>query len=127
MNTEEKYFELLNDRSIRATAERLVFDCGVRAHLKGFRCLADATVLQAFSELSLCGKYRVIGRYRGLKPKTVMRLISYAIEDAPNFSARLSRMIGDDLSPSDLHNGLVIAILGYLCRNRVNYRKGISH
>lgn len=122
MDTNEKLFDLLKDKSMRDVAERLVFDCGVHAHLKGFDCLADATILYASTNASVGEIYGIVGTYRNIKPKTVMRLITYAIDDAPDFAALLSRLTESHVTKAELHNGLAIADLGYVCRKRRRHK-----
>ncbi len=108
----------VSDPSFRLTAERLVLKCGVRADLKGSRCLIDAVILHGTEMCTgFCEIYRAIADIRGLKPKSVMREISYAIAQAFDLPDRLSTMVGTDIPPSDIHSGLVIAYLGRLFKN----------
>ena len=110
--------EVTGDKTFRFTAERLVLKCGVRADLKGFSCLIDAVIIYGTETCAtFCEIYRVIGELRGLKTKTVMREIAYAIEQSFGLCARLSDMIGISISEADIHSGLVIAYLGRLFVN----------
>lgn len=110
--------DLISDKTFRATAERLVIKCGVRADLKGFACLVDAVILYGTeTSTSFCEIYRIIGELRRVKPKTVMREISYAVMQAFDIAARLSELIGLPVPASDIHSGLVIAYLGKLFQN----------
>lgn len=113
-----EYTATLADPSFRLTAERLILKCGVRADLKGSRCLIDAVILYG-TELcyGFCEIYRIIGALRNLKPKSVMREITYAINQAFDLPTRLSKMIGANIPASDVHSGLVIAYLGRLFKN----------
>lgn len=111
-------FDIIGDKTFRATAERLVIKCGVRADLKGFARLVDAVILYGTeTSASFCEIYRMIGEMRKLKPKTVMREISYAVMQAFDIAGRLSELIGLPVPPSDIHSGLVIAYLGKLFQN----------
>lgn len=111
-------FSLITDKTFRFTAEKLVLQCGVRADLKGFNSLVDAVILYGTEyKTSFCEIYAEIGMLRGLKPKTVMREISYALAQSYNLPERLSAMIGVPLSQSDIHCGLVIAYLAKLFRH----------
>ena len=109
---------VVSDPTFRLTAERLVIKTGVRADLKGFKCLVDAVILygterfRKFSDI-----YAAVGAVRRLKHKTVMREISYAIAQAFGLPARLSALVGVDIPPADIHSGLVIAYLGSLFKN----------
>lgn len=113
-----EYLTALADPSFRLTAERLTMKCGVRSDLKGSRSLVDAIILYG-TELStgFCEIYGIIGDIRGLKSKSVMREISYAISQAFDIAARLSKMVGIPLKDSDIHSGLVIAYLGKIFRH----------
>ena len=107
-----------SEPTFRLTAERLVYKCGVRADLKGSKCLVDAIILYG-TELcdGFCEIYRVVGALRGLKEKSVMREISYAISQAVDLPARLSALVGAHIPESHIHSGLVIAYLGKLFQN----------
>lgn len=109
---------VLSDPSFRLTAERLTMKCGVRSDLKGSRSLVDAIILYGTELCSgFCEIYRIIGEVRGLKPKSVMREIAYAISQAFGIVERLSRLVGVTLSDNDIHSGLVIAYLGKIFRH----------
>jgi len=107
--------ERINDDMFRRTAERLVMAAGIRVDLKGFARMADAVILygtgcySSFNDL-----YESIGRLRKLKTKTVTRQISYAIAQSFDLAGRLSKMVGVEISPADIHNALVIAYLAKL-------------
>ena len=113
-----EYMAALADPSFRLTAERLTMKCGVRSDLKGSRCLVDAIILYG-TELctGFCEIYRIIGEVRGLKPKSVMREIAYAISQAFGIVDRLSKLVGVALCDNDIHSGLVIAYLGKIFRH----------
>ena len=113
-----EYIAVLSDPSFRLTAERLIMKCGVRSDLKGSKCLVDAVILYG-TELCVgfCEVYRVIGEVRNIKPKSVMREISYAISQAFNIVERLSALVGVTLTESDIHSGLVIAYLGKIFKH----------
>lgn len=106
------------DKTFRLTAERLVIKSGIRADLKGFRCLVDAVILFGTEMCDgFCEIYRTIGALRELKPKSVMREISYAVNQSYDLHNKLSAMIGTTVCEADIHNGLVIAYLGRLFKN----------
>ena len=113
-----EYRQVLADPSFRLTAERLILKCGVRADLKGSDSLVDAVILYGTDTCTgFCEIYRVIGEVRNVKPKSIMRAISYAITQAFDLSTRLSEMIGTTIPPDHVHSGLVIAYLGRLFKN----------
>lgn len=113
-----EYQSIVNDRTFRLTAHRLVIKCGVREDLRGSSCLTDAIILYGSeTSTSFCEIYRIVGEVRGIKPKSVMREISYAINQAFNLPTKLSALIGTDIPKTDIHNGLVIAYLGMLFKN----------
>lgn len=109
------YKSILTDKTFRHTAARLVYKCGVRADLKGSDWLIEAVILygtgscSGFSEI-----YRVIGEQHDMNPKSVMRSISYTIDQAFDLPARLGALIGIELTYNDIHCSLVIAYLGKL-------------
>lgn len=118
MNELEKCNSVVNDKTFRQTAERLVLKCGVRADLKGFARLIDAVIIYGTELItSFCEIYRAIGELRSLKPKSVMREISYSIAQSFGLARRLSDMLGITLSEADLHSGLVISYLGMIFKN----------
>lgn len=113
-----EYMNILSDPSFRLTAEKLVLKCGIRADLKGYRCLADAVILYGTDTCTgFCEIYRAVGTVRDLKAKSVMREISYAISQSFDIASRLSEMMGIDIPESDIHSALVIAYLGQLFKN----------
>ncbi len=100
------------DPIARRDVERLVLKCGIHANLKGFSRLTDAVLLYGAGETdSLCELYRTIAELRALKPKTVIREISYAISQSPRLDTRLSELVGSVFCSDEIHNGLVIAAL----------------
>ena len=120
MNTTAQYElkSVIDDPTFRLTAERLVIKSGVRADLKGSGSLIDAVILFGTGMCSgFCDIYRTIGEIRGIKPKSVMREISYAVSQAFNLSQNLSAMVGTTIPEQDIHNGLVIAYLGRIFKN----------
>lgn len=120
-NKLEEYSILLKNNSYRLTAERLVMLCNVRIDLKGYRRLVDAVILYGTDSLyESCKIYRAIGLIRGIKEKTVMREISYAVNHAYDLHERLSELVGVQLTKNDIHNSLVIAYLGTLFKNACN-------
>ena len=117
-NKLSEYIEVLADSSFRLTAERLTMKCGVRSDLKGSKCLVDAIILHGTELCSgFCEIYRIIGEVRNIKPKSVMREISYAISQAFGIVDRLSRLVGVTLTDNDIHSGLVIAYLGKIFKH----------
>ena len=113
-----EYTKVLAVPSFRLTAEKLVYRCGVRADLKGCKCLVEAVILYGTETCEeFCEIYRIIGALRGINYKSVMREITYAIAQAFNLCERLSEMIGTFIPPTDIHASLVIAYLGRLFKN----------
>lgn len=119
MNTAiEEYKRLLSDRSFRLTAERLALKSGVRADLNGSGRLADAIILFGTEACTaFCEIYRIIGAIRGLKYKSVMREITYALDQSFSICENLSAMLGIKIGRADIHSALVIAYLGRLFKD----------
>lgn len=116
--TSEIYAERLNDPGLRETAERLVMRAGVSAKYKGAHTLADTIILYGTdASHKFCTLYRIVAECRGLKFKTVMREIDYAITQSRELPVRLSVMIGTPIYEEDIHSGLVISYLGMMLKN----------
>ncbi|MDE6401604.1 MAG: hypothetical protein K2L54_03225, partial [Clostridiales bacterium] len=64
-----------------------------------------------------CEIYRIIGLLRGIKPKSVMREISYALSQANGIEINLSLLAGLRVNKTDVHNALVIAYLGKIFKS----------
>ncbi|MCH5156122.1 MAG: hypothetical protein J1F69_05890 [Clostridiales bacterium] len=117
-NVLSEYTAVLADPSFRLTAEKLTMKCGVRSDLKGSKCLVDAIILYGTELCSgFCEIYRIIGEVRHIKPKSVMREISYAISQAFGIVDRLSNIVDVTLTQNDIHSGLVIAYLGKIFKH----------
>ncbi|MCH5160703.1 MAG: hypothetical protein J1G04_01590 [Clostridiales bacterium] len=106
------------DPAARREAERLVLKCGIHANLKGFSRLIDAVVLYGAHDYTLCELYRTIAELRSLKPKTVIREISYALSQSPRLEKRLSELVGSVFCSDEIHSGLVIAALATLLKSK---------
>ncbi len=110
--------EVLEDKSFQLTAEKLVLKSGIRADLKGFSCLIDAVIIYGTGVCkTFCDIYGAIAALRSTKTKTIMREISYAIEQSYGLSECLSRLLDIPIDENDIHSGLVIAYLGRLFVN----------
>lgn len=116
-----KNIERIGDIRERIDAEDLVVKCGVRVDLKGSEYLVDAIILYGLrSERGSCNIYNKIGKARGVKTKTVMREIAYALRQSFGLPERLSQLVGVAIPTSEIHNALVVGYLGrLLLRNRV--------
>lgn len=117
-NAINEYRAVVNDPTFRLTAERLLILCGIRVDLKGFNSLTDAVILHGTQMCKgFCHIYGIIAELRGLRPKTVMREISYVITRSSEVSNRLSELLGVPIAEMDIHNSMVIAYLGKLFEN----------
>lgn len=118
INERNEYMSVISDATFRLTANKLLLKCGVRADLKGYDCLTDAIILYGtYTCTRYCGIYRIIAETRDIKPKSVMREISYAIKESLDIHEKLSALVGIDIPKTLVHNGLVIAYLGIIFRN----------
>lgn len=120
MNTNElnEYTSVVSDTTFRLTANKLLIRCGIRADLKGYDCLTDAVILYGTGLCTrFCEIYRIIAANRNIKPKSVMREISYAINGTHGIHEKISALIGIDIPNTVVHNGLVIAYLGVIFRD----------
>ena len=102
----------------RREVERLVLKCGVHANLKGYSRLIDAVLLYSSTSYTLGELYRAIAEMHAIKPKTVIREISYALKQSHHIEKRLSEIIGSTFSSHEIHCGLVIAELAALLHSR---------
>lgn len=98
-------------------ARALVLKCGVRADLSGFSSLVEAVVLYAYQPVAFCKLYARLAESRGVKPKSVMREIAYALDQAFDLAERLSEILGIKIARIDIHSGLVIAYLATILNN----------
>lgn len=106
------------DKRAYFAVERLVLKCGIRADLNGCTYLTEAaTIFAAHPRSKLADIYEAVGRIHDVKPKAVMRAISYAVAQAFGVADRLSELIGTHIPPSQIHGGLVIAYIGKLYGN----------
>lgn len=104
----------INNRT-HADAIGLVHKCGVRADLKGSDCLAEAITLYAENRnQGFCEIYRIIAERRGLKPKSVLRQISYALNASTGITERISEITGLTFDEQDVHAARIIAYLARL-------------
>ncbi len=105
--------------ALRRDAVSLVVKCGVRADLRGFDCLVDAIVFSVLNpRVGFCNIYKRIGDDIGVKQKTVMREISYAIAQAFDIRSTLSAIVGVKIPQNDVHSSLVIAYLANELRTK---------
>ncbi len=127
MNTliSSEHISLLEDRTFRNTADRLVVRLGVRPDLTGFRLLSDAVILYGTGNYSFCTIYKMVAAYRSIKPKTVPRLISYALSEAIGLLENLRDLTGVLFREADIHAGLIIAHLGKIFKDPDLARKDI--
>lgn len=103
------------NKGTRAAAIGLVHKCGVRADLKGSDCLAEAVMLYAENRnKGFCEIYRIIAERRGLKPKSVLRQISYALNASTDITERISEITGLAFDEQDVHAARIIAYLARL-------------
>lgn len=114
----EEILSLLADPSFRFTAEKLVIKCGVHADHKGCQALIDAVILCGTEHCrGVYPAYNMIAEARGLKTKTVMREIYYALSQAFNLSDNLYKLIGVKVPEKEITAGLLISYLSRLFRN----------
>ena len=114
MNNQIEYNDLA-DNAMRAGAITLVHKCGIRADLKGSESLVDAILLFAADRrLGFCEIYRTIAERHGLRPKSVLREINYALPASEDLNIRLSDLTGIRFNDTDVHASRVIAYLARL-------------
>ena len=110
--------------ALRRDAVSLVVKCGVRADLRGFDCLVDAIVFSVLNpRVGFCNIYKRIGDDIGVKQKTVMREISYAIAQAFDIRSALSAIVGVKIPQNDVHSSLVIAYLANELRTKLSEKQ----
>lgn len=116
MNNTSVIKKAAEDRRTVNAVERLVLKCGVRADLNGYTYLSEAAaVFSAHPDSKLKDICDAVGSIHGVKPKTVMREINYAVAQAFDISETLSELVGARIPPSHIHGRLVIAYIGKLC------------
>lgn len=102
--------------SAPSDAMDLVVKCGFLPYLDGCFYAARAVDLFADGCSSFMAIYRTVASDSGIKPKSVMRSIAYAISQAPDLHVKLSELSGTDIPQYLLHNSLVISYLGLILR-----------
>ncbi len=108
---------VIDNDELRCSAEKLLLKCGIRADLSGFTYLTDAVILKSsYPRLRTCETYSLIGKVHSMRQKSIMRAISYAVDNAFGLPRRLNAMLDIDIGYSDIHNGLVISYLAGLMR-----------
>lgn len=100
-------------------AIELTIRSGIPPYLDGCTYIAHAIEMFANGTTSFMDIYKAIGREYGLKPKSIIRAVGYAIAQALHLNANLSRLLNIELPPY-LHNSLVISHLGYYFRRKNN-------
>lgn len=101
----------MKDKKARTKAINLILKCGVPPCLVGYEYLTKATEIYAKGNYSITDVYRIIAEQSDIKPKSVMRNISYAISQSFDFCNRLSDIMGIKIPSSEIHNALVISYL----------------
>ena len=91
-------------------AMSLVLKCGVPPELAGCTYLSEAVELRAFRNASAMDIYRTIAVRHSIKPKSVIRDISYALSKSKYLPSALSELLNFHVG-SHLPNNLVIAYL----------------
>ncbi len=104
-------------------ASELVMQCGIAPCLLGFSYIAQAVVIYAFGERKLTNIYRQLAVDNSVKVKSVMRDISYAIDQTKNIHNNLSGLVGIHIPQSEIRSGLVIAHLGLILYKSVRDSK----
>lgn len=94
-----------------AAAMNLVLKCGVPPTLKGSRYLAEAVEMYAGGEYSFTDIYKRIAANNGVRPKSIMRDIAYALSQGFDFSQRLSQVLEIPIPETQMHSGLAISYL----------------
>lgn len=97
--------------TLRSEAVNLVLSCGIPPNLIGHAYLAAASEMYASGKYSISDAYRAIAEQHNIKPRSVMRNITYAIRQGFNVAKRLSEITGISVGDDQLHNALVIAYL----------------
>ncbi len=105
----------------RIDADMLLLRSGVPSNLIGFDYLCDAVLLVGKnSKMRPCEVYAAVGEYRHVKPKTVMRVISYALNSASSLAKNLGKLTETTVDPNDVHNAFVIGYLATLLRAQLS-------
>ncbi len=113
MDRKIDYMRLLNDPLNRTVAERTALKSGIRADLKDYRYLASAAILYGNNILGFNDIYRKLGAFHNIKPASVMREVTYAINGSPDLMPQLTEMTGKKFN-ADSTNCEVIEYLALL-------------
>lgn len=77
----------------------------------GYDQLLDCVLVQKAKRTEMNVTYSVVSKKYNIKPKSVMRNISYALGKVNNLADRLSALLGFPVDSNALHNGSIIAYL----------------
>ena len=110
MKTREICYGNILDGALERRAEELVLHCGVDPSKNGFAYLAEAAALYSTDcSVPMRRVYETVASFHGVKPRTVMRGITYAIEGTRELHKKLARLLHMDIKIADLRSGLVVA------------------
>ena len=118
---EEAAYNGIIDGELYRKAEATVLRLGINPSKNGYTYLIEASALYSKDcAVPMKRIYETVASFHGVKPRTVMRGITYAIEEARELHKRLSQMISAPVTINDLRSGLVIAYLAKILNPKIN-------
>lgn len=97
---------------LRRTIKRYLIRLTIDPTHVGFRQLLECVYVKVTLKLNIMNKiYAVVAKDYGIKPKSVMRDVDYALRQVPDLAERLSEIMGFYIDKSSLHNGRVVFYL----------------
>ena len=105
-----------NKRRPQTVTMSIVLKCGIQPSLKGCEYLAEAIEMYTAGDYSFTEIYRTIGERNGIKAKSVMRNIAYAISQGFDVCKKLSAIVGVEIPDAQIHTSLVISYLGHILK-----------
>lgn len=77
----------------------------------GYEQLLECILMRLSQNMSISEMYRKIAKRYGVKEKTVMRNVSYALGKVENLNEKLSKMMGFRVPSEGLHIGRIVSYL----------------
>ncbi len=110
MRTRETTYGGIIDGALYGKAESALLHCGVNPCKNGYTYLTEAAALYSKDcTVPIKRVYETVASFHGVKPRTVMRGITYAIEGTRELHKKLSQMLNMNIKIEDLRSGMVVA------------------
>ena len=121
VHEEETIYNGIIESTLYKKAETTVLRCGIAPSKNGYTYLTEAAALYSTDcTVPIKRIYETVASFHGVKPRTVMRGITYAIGGTRELHKRLSKMLSATVTIDELRSGLVIAYLAKILNPKIN-------